>query len=258
MTVKPRGTCMDYSDTLPPGVAKDLGSLWKTQLPPESKQNPPKKVFAKPFRLVFKKTKTQEITGIEVSSLEGLRTITDKIAAGELTPVNSFSTLDRQLWGILAEYVGFLRYDVSHGEFGEGIQPIGAHRSQLVEEMKEFFGGLDPGLEALNAMRRQISKSLADKQPVDQCFHDNVFLKEDGVNLTEEGEAALADIVGISNTEIVADVANALTAETEPGPFDEELEVLDCSFFEPAERTGIDAELEGQRVEKMGPSEDLS
>lgn len=240
---------MDYFDTLPPGSvfeATATGDVTDRVSTPEQS-----KVFAKPFRVIFKKTKTQQITGIEVTSLEGLKKIADKIAAGELTPIDSMSTLDRQLWGHLAEYVGFLRYDVKVGEFGSGIQPIGGPKSQLVDEMKEIFGGLDPGLEALNKMRDQLSKSRASLEPVTPEQNNNVYLKEDLVNLTPLGEAKLAEIAGISNTEAVSDVANALVTETEPGPTSEELEEIESMDFEPAERTGIDAELEGRRVEEI-------
>ena len=65
----------------------------------------PQKSFAEPFRLIFEKA-TGEVSNIEVRSLGGLRTVSERLEKGELREMDRFSSLEMQLWGLLAERVG--------------------------------------------------------------------------------------------------------------------------------------------------------
>lgn len=155
----------------------------------------PKKVFAKAFRLVFKKVEDQTITWLEVKSLDGLRNVANKLAEGELVPVDAFSTLDRQLWGHLAEYAGFVKYDGPADEFSGGIQPAGAAFSDLAEDFSALFGGNDNVLTALASVRDQIMRDVEENLPIgiEEVSHE--FVRPDKVNLTPKGEEVLADLV---------------------------------------------------------------
>jgi len=214
------------------------------------------KIFAKPFRLVFNKTETQEITWIEVRSLGGLKTVTDRVASGKLTPINSWSTLDRQLWGFLAEHVGFLRFAGPEGALNEGIQPIGAEQAQLADDMSELFGGFEPAIKALSEMRARVCSELGDTpEPFNRDTH---YLKDDGVNLTPEGEDILAEMVYGDQVKgesliIRKTAANAevlLDSTPAQNPTDYAIEEIEADNKELQTTTGIDAEIEARKVEE--------
>ena len=167
----------------PPGPVRALSGGPDTETP--------KKVFAKKFRLVFNKTDDQSTTWIEVESLTGLKRVIERVSKGELTPINANATLNLQLWGHLAEYVGFMRVE-SRGEFTTGIVPLGEEQGALANDMTELFGGAGPAFEALTEMRNQLAKELDARQPVEPThIVSNKILKSDGVNFTPEGEDAL-------------------------------------------------------------------
>lgn len=154
----------------------------------------PKKVFSTPFKLVFKRPKDQALVWLEVKTLDQLTGVATKVSEGTLFPVNEMGTLDRQLWGHLAEYVGFLRL-AGVSQFAGGVAPLGAEKAELADDMVELFGGVEPGLRALSVMREKV---LADQEARLPCepttTHD--FVKSDGVNLTKKGEVILAEMVG--------------------------------------------------------------
>lgn len=207
-----------------------------------------RKVFARPFRLVFKRTEDQAVTWIEVKSVDGLKTVVDRLGKAELVPVNAHATLSLQLWGLLAEYTGFLRYAGPSDISNAGIQPLGSEQGQLLDDMSALFGGFEPAIEALSAMRGNSLRAHEDSQS------SPTYLKDDGVNLTPEGERQLASIVydsvGDANVTVKMESANAevllqdTDAETtdpicEP-KLDEDLETL----------TGYEAEEIGRKVEQ--------
>lgn len=216
----------------------------------------PRKVFVKPFRLVFKKTETQEITWIEVASLDGLRTVADRIANGDLVPIDGFSTLDRQLWGHLAEHVGFLRVEDKSGEFSAGIQPMGP-QGQLADDMSEIFGGVEPALQALSDIRDRTLKNLIKQAPVEPV-EVGTFVKDDGVNLTEAGEEELAKLVHESpdiKTQMAAENAEVIAQRTEVDVQEEKIAEADASYKELQSFSGPEADEQGRKVEEAGNGE---
>lgn len=228
---------------------RDTITLGTSDLPPIGI----KKVFAKPFHLVFKRTEDQVITWIQVESADGLKTVIDRLAKAELVPVNAYATLNIQLWSLLAEHIGFLRYTGPEGHLNAGIEPLGAEQADLVGDMTELFGGFDPAIEALSEMRNsavEVCKAAGETGPS--------FLKPDGVNLTPEGEKELASevygTVGDANVGIKMETATAeaLLAETEVGDavdhFKADTAALDKTDFKTI--TGPEAEEIGRKVEK--------
>ena len=216
------------------------------------------KIFASPFSLVFKRTKDQALTWIKVKSLRGLKNVIDRVSKGDLVPVNAHSTLDRQLWGLLAERVGFLRFGGPHvNEFNAGIQPLGSEQSEFAEDMSELFGGFEPAIEAITEMRSRVLNELEASEPTK--VEGEGFLKEDGVNLTPEGEEELAKIVydshGDANVKVKMETANAevLLQDSEPEIVDPLSEIrLDEDL---GTITGYEAEEIGRKVEKAAAGE---
>lgn len=246
---------------LPPAIGFDnIGSSFQ------------KKVFAKPFRLVFTcHSNGNEVvpdgqgippggsymTWIKVKSLAGLENVASRVATGELTPVNAWATLDRQLWGLLAEHTGFLRYHGPESEGSAGIQPLGVEQAELCNDMSELFGGFEPAIAALSEMRKQIVDELEAKEPVVE--EQNEYLKDDGINLTPEGEAIIArEVYGSDNSKtslkLQMDTANAeaLTLDTDidDSPIGDAVAEFDASVKELRTVTGTEAEEQGRLVEK--------
>ena len=225
---------------LPPGPRGPL-SYSSEEFPPIGKR----KVFAKPFRLVFKRVKDQAITWIEVKTADGLKTVIDRIAKAELVPVNACATLDLQLWALLAEHVGFLRYSGPGGYLNAGLEPLGAEQADLVGDMTELFGGFDTALAALSEMRDGAVKDW------EKSVEGPSYLKVDGVNLTPEGEKELAshvyDTIGESNVNVKMETANAevLLQDTEAEEVEDETQVR---FTE--ELSQAVADKIGRKVEK--------
>ena len=176
----------------------------------------PKKVFATPFKVVFKRPEDQSIVWLEVSSLDQLNGVASRVAGGVLHPINEMGTLDRQLWGHLAEYTGFLRTG-GGSQFATGVAPFGAEKAELADDMAEIFGGVDPGLKALTDLRAQMMASQEARQPVEPVT-SNDFVKEDGVNLTSAGEEALAKIVGESALDLCQNLTDELVRQSDPLP----------------------------------------
>lgn len=186
-----------------------------------------RKVFAKPFSLLFKRPEDQTAIWIKVETLDGLRNVCQRIAEGGLVPVDAFSTLDRQLWGHLAEHVGFLRYAGPADDFSAGLQPAGAGFGELAGDLGDLFG--EDALGALSEMRKSLEKNNAESlanlnknlEPV-----QHRYVKHDGVNLTPEGEQVLSSLVGDPITPLKAESDNAiaLMGESEPGLTTEEMD----------------------------------
>jgi len=175
-----------------------------------------KKVFATPFRVVFKRPEDQSIVWLEVSSLDQLNGVATNVAGGALQPINAMGTLDRQLWGHLAEYVGFLR-NGGGSQFATGVAPFGAEKAELADDMAEIFGGVDPGFKALTDLRTQMMAQQEAMQPIEPTT-TNDFVKEDGVNLTTAGEEALAGIVGENALDICQNLTDELVRQSDPLP----------------------------------------
>lgn len=185
----------------------------KTLLPDHTGEPVPTKVFAKPFRVVFKKTEDQTVTWLEIKTLAGLRKVCAMLADGNLVPVDAYATLDRQLWGHLAEHCGFLRYEgKSKNDFSAGIQPAGEAFGELADDLSVLFGGQDKVLSGLATIRDSVLRDIEANSPY-QEDGDHTYVKEDGVNLTPEGEQALADLVGEDPSEHELET---LVEETEP------------------------------------------
>ena len=213
------------------------------------------KVFASPFRLVFKRVEDQALTWIEVKTLDGLKHVIDRISKGELVPVNAYSTLDRQLWGLLAERVGFLRFaGPVIDEFNAGVQPLGTAQSELGKDMSELFGGFEPAIEAISAMRK---KAIEEAKPAGPVY-EHQFVKTDGVNLTPEGEEELAKLVygvhGNANVKVKMETANAevLLHDTEvtDSPIGDAVAEIDAQNRELRTVIGEEAEIQARLVER--------
>lgn len=232
----------------------------------------PKKVFAKSFRLVFTcHSRGKElapdgqgipsdgsyITWIKVKSLAGLENVANRVANGELAPVNAWATLDRQLWGLLAEHTGFLRYAGPEDDASSGLQPLGVEQAQLCGDMSELFGGFEPAIAALSEMRRQIVDELEAKEPIVKQAQSE-FLKDDGINLTPEGEAIIAkEIYGPSSAaslKLKMDTANAevLAMDTDitDSPVGDPVAEFDAAVKELQTITGDEATEQGRLVER--------
>jgi hypothetical protein len=156
----------------------------------------PPKVFVQPFRLALKKGESDDVTWIEVRSLQGLRNIFEKIEKGTLTEIDRFSSVEMQLWGLMAEHSGFLRYQGSDSSFAAGIQPTGEQTAALADDLSIFTGGDEiAALEVLGSIQSTLRKRPFDNTPmtVEESAHE--FVKPDGVNLTEKGEDVLQDLV---------------------------------------------------------------
>ena len=218
-----------------------------------------RKVFTKSFRLVFRRVEDQATTWIEVESLYGLKNVISRIGDGELVPINPVATLDRQLWGLLAEHVGFLRYEGPTGYMHDGVQPVGAETAALADDLSALFGGVSDGFTALGEMRDSVVDAQKSVEAVYR--HKNEYgnyLKEDGVNLTPKGEKELAGIVYDSfdsaNLEIKMDTANAevLVSETdtEDSPIGDAVAEIDAQARELKTTTGVEAADEGRKVQK--------
>jgi hypothetical protein len=217
----------------------------------------PQKVFAKPFRLAFE-NRAGEKVWVEVKTLGGLKEIIRRLHEGEIFEKEGY-TLGVQLWGVVADYIGFLRVKPSESSFFGGLQPFGEGAVALSEDLTQLFGSEDTGIKALAEMRDKVrlemESRLADPNFVPEA---NPLLKDDGVNLTQEGEEKLADIIASSLTETTRQQENAeiLYAQTEV-----EEESVDDAIAEehaPAEGevvTGEIAEDVGRRVEEAGMGE---
>ncbi|MHA2067855.1 MAG: hypothetical protein ACXABY_26120 [Candidatus Thorarchaeota archaeon] len=222
----------------------------------------PKKIFARPFRLVFTRHPQEEddtqkdsyVTWIEVKSLSGLENVAKRVSTGELTPVNAWATLDRQLWGLLAEHSGFLRYDGPTSEGSAGIQPLGVEQGQLHDDMTELFGGFEPAIAALSEMRNQIVEDLEKTLPTDES-NNSELLKDDGVNLTPAGEEIIAkEVYGEDGIKLIMETANAesLTLDTDisDSPVGDAIAEFDASVKELQTVTGDEAAEQGRLVER--------
>ena len=242
-----------WLDGIPPGVISASPDPAASQ---ETASLGGIKVFSKPFDLVFMKPELQEATWIRVETLAGLKNVIERVATGELVPVNASSTLDRQLWGLLAEHVGFLRYKGPAGNLHDGIQPVGPEQAALVGDMSELFGGFEPAIKAIAAMREQHIESLKAKLNEGGVS----AFKDDGINLTKEAEAVLAkeiyDVHTSSGLKIRMDAANAeiLTRETEieNSPIGDPIAEIDAELKDLKTVTGEDAAEEGRKVERAG------
>ena len=219
----------------------------------------PPKMFAQPFRLVFKRHRTEaerklgkaesDVSWIEVRSLGGLRNVVAKLDSGELEEIDRFSSLEMQLWGLLAEHAGFLRVQGSASMLAAGIQPLGEEPAALAEDLASIMGGSDmDALNVLNEMQKTLKGKPIDRTPMEQVPLTNEFVKPDGVNYTERGEDALRELVLGDKTptlcppgqekakEFQKDIENAVQIFREtPEPSAEELaqeiqERIDCEI----------------------------
>jgi len=166
----------------------------------------PPKMFAQPFRLVFKRHRTEvekklgktsaDVSWIEIRSLGGLRNVVEKIEKGELEEIDRFSSLEMQLWGHLAEHSGFLRVQGSASTLAAGIQPLGEEPAALAEDFASIMGGTDvDALNILSEMKETLKGKPIDRTPMEQQPVTNEFVKPDGVNYTPAGEDALRQLI---------------------------------------------------------------
>lgn len=154
----------------------------------------PSKVFAQPFRLAFKKD--DDVIWLEVRSLEGLRQVATRLDEGEIQEIDRFSTLEMQLWGLLAEHAGFLRIQGCASALAAGIQPLGEQTAALAEDISSIMGGDDvAALNMLNTMKSALKSTPFDDTLTKQTTVSNEFVKSDGVNYTEKGEDTLREMV---------------------------------------------------------------
>jgi len=164
----------------------------------------PPKVFAQPFRLVFKGSENGKTAWVEVRSLSGLRTVFEKVESGELVELNRLSSIEMQLWGHMAEHVGFLRIQGNTSTLGAGIQPLGEGIAPLAEDLAILMGGDDvSALQMLDGMRNVLNSRPCNDGPMEQTPLTHEFVKPDGMNLTEQGENALLNLVhGAGNVNV--------------------------------------------------------
>jgi len=156
----------------------------------------PTKVFAHFFRLAFKKN--EDAVWVEVRTLDGLRNVARKLETGELQEIDRFTTLEMQLWGLMAEHSGFLRAQGSPSALAAGIMPLGAGAASLTHDLAAILGGDDvEAINELSTMQRiaRGAKNLVSTDPSEPVESEHKFVKADGVNLTTEGEDALRDLV---------------------------------------------------------------
>jgi hypothetical protein len=167
------------------------------------------KKFAKPFRIVMKRVADQTVVWFEVESLLGLRKICDMVAAGNLIPVDHFATLDRQLWGHLAEHVGFLRAGPDDDMFSAGLQPLGAPFSKLASDLSTIMG-VENATECLVALSEisEISSNISkapsywmggSKSADSSAGTGPKCVDENGI-LTQSGEAVASQLVASSES----------------------------------------------------------
>ena len=229
------------------------------------KGNPlPQKSFVEPFRLIFEKP-SGEVSNIEVRSLGGLRSVAERLENGELCELNRFSTLEMQLWGLLAERVGFLRRGPPQSGLAAGIMPLGEGATGFAEDMSSLFGGEVEALNALSEMKEKARKAGELQNPKlrpDPTPSEHKFVKEDGVNLTPDGEIRLANLVGASSLDREADNAAHLMRSSDSGYSAEELDEIeeagkvdDAIHGTPTAQTGPMAAAIGMAVEAPRPVE---
>lgn len=139
-----------------------------------------KKVFVAPFRLALRR-KDGETVLMRVETLAGLKKVMAAYEAGDYLPGDGGMTLDRQLWGLLAEHVGFLRTpSISDGEMAAGLEPLG-EQGALVDDMTAIMGSVESGLDNLAVLRR-----LAAKRPETGVHVADEATVEGGV-ITQKG-----------------------------------------------------------------------
>ncbi len=208
----------------------------------------PMKSFAEPFRLIFEKP-SGEVSNIEVRSLGGLRSVTERLEKGEIREMNRFATLEMQLWGLLAERVGFLQRGAPQAGLSAGIMPLGPQATGFAEDMAPLFGG---EINALNALADMTKKAQEARELVDPSARpvpepsEHKFVKGDCVNLTPDGEKALASIVGANAIDMESDNAAHIMRQSEPGFTSEELDEIE-------EAGNLDEEIHGKASPSTGP-----
>jgi hypothetical protein len=217
-----------------------------------------------PFRLIFEK-QTGEVTNIEVRSLAGLRTVAERLESGEIQEMNRFSSLEMQLWGLLAERVGFLRRGPPQAGLAAGIMPLGEQATAFAEDMAPLFGDEVSALNALAEMREKAQKAgelVNPKLRPKPVPSEHKFVQADGVNLTTEGEKLLAKIVGANEIDMQSDNAAQLMRKSEAGLSSEELDEIEeankvdeAIHGEPKPQTGPVAAAIGMAVEAIRPVE---
>jgi len=161
------------------------------------------KIFAQPFRLAFNRAadsknpdSREQTVWIEVRTLGGLRKVSDMLQSGELVQIDPFSSMEMQLWGLLAEHCGFMRAQGNTSTLAAGIQPLGSGIATLAEDLASIMGGNDEAaLQMLGAMQNTLRSRPCSDGPMEQAPLTHEFVKPDGVNLTEEGEDALLNLV---------------------------------------------------------------
>jgi len=175
----------------------------------------PEKVFAHPFRLVFMNN-DGETTWIEVASLEGLKAVCARIERDEIRPLNRATTLELQLWGLLAEHCGFLRFGNPTSFFGMGIQPEGAGAAALAGDLTNLFGSSEEALAEMNAMQKRVRPAVTgvSPTPTERAKSPNPGLLATNGALTEKGVGTLNAILQDTGFHLPSSATQKLDQQT--------------------------------------------
>lgn len=156
------------------------------------------KTFAKPFRIVLMDGESRTRV-FEVKTLAGLQSVVARVDKGELFEMGKFGAITMQLWGFLAEHVGFMTVATPRTmEAGLGILGPSA---ALVDDMADLCGGVDAGVEMLHEARRMAGvDTVTSKQHVTEDRQGGVVEVSDAMvekameqSLAPEAEAAATD-----------------------------------------------------------------
>jgi hypothetical protein len=217
----------------------------------------PQKVFSQPFRLMFEKP-SGEVTWIEVRSLKGFHEVLRRVRDGEVFVKDGF-TMELQLWAILAEHIGFLRVQSGNTSFSLGLQPFGEGAVALSEDLAELCGSEDAGIQLLAEMQRSVRTEVDSRLRRErESSGPNPLVKEDGVNLTPEGEEHLAKILGEPLTPLKREQDAGVDLFQKTEPEDPSVDEIMQDESVPAEgeiRTGEDVAEIGRRVEEAAKGE---
>lgn len=173
---------------------------------------PLRKTFSRPLHLIFRDVSLQANKCIEVTTLSGLKTVIERLAKKELEPLNNYSTLELQLFGYLAEYIGLLR-PVLPGltKFNEGIECLGPDYAELVSGFAGLFGDEASAIEAINSLIPPTPSSASSKQlDVD----DYIDLVEASEPAAIEPDASLLHGVNVYTPTAPSDTPPGATSAT--------------------------------------------
>lgn len=211
------------TDALPFGRPRAVAGLGLIDASHDKTRLVPPKVFARPFRLVFKKKEDDTVTWVEVRTLDGLRRVASRLEPdGDLVETSRFATLEMQLWGHLAEHAGFMRYQATNTAVGAGLAPLGEAATALVDDLASLVGDDAAAIEALGDAVSLVKRACAPrggtgvstKATPSEPKATSALLDESGVLLNPEGVEFLRGMV-VPGYEKMSPEAKKLQRETD-------------------------------------------